>query len=387
MVGNISYQMEEYITTSKTRPFPYKQYLERKKDNKKLVGILAHEMLPLELVRCFDVHVVPLIFVGPEEFSNFGATFMTHSACTYARNVLGAFLDGNEFWTGILDFIIGTNYCNGDFTCMEFMEKEFHVPRIKTYIPFKRTNYSLDFYYEELKLLKSRLEKELDQRVDDTSIRESITLHNELRYLLKDLHKLDVRGTELLHRYQEATILSPEDMIARLKSLYFSGTAESKESKNNDVATAPVILTGDSIFINDFFGKWLEMFGADVVYYDTWVGGMMEDLIVPDNEDNVLASLALSYLMEQGIERNIPDSFDMKTKRLFDLFNNYECKGVINHTLKFCELQAINKKDMKNVVGKRLPLLDIERDYSKSGLGGIQTRVEAFIEMIKEGND
>ncbi|MFX0099175.1 MAG: 2-hydroxyacyl-CoA dehydratase family protein [Candidatus Hodarchaeota archaeon] len=376
---------ENIITTPNGQPFPYKQYLKRKKEGKKLVGILAHEMIPLELLRSFDLHIVPLIFVGPEEYSNYGATFMTHSACTYARNVLGAFLEGNEFWTGILDYILGSNYCNGDFTCSEFLNHEFHVPLIKTFIPFKASNYSLDFFYEELRLLKSKLESELGEKVDESKIRRSIKLHNELKYLLKALHDLNVHGTELLQRYQEATVLSPEDMIERLKFLYFSGNHEL--SKNNDDASesAPVLLTGSSIFINDFFGNWLEMFGVDVIYYDTWVGGIMEDVIVPTDENNVLASLVLSYLTGQGIERNVPNSMDLKTSRLSKLLEDHDCKGVINHTLKFCELQAMGKKDIKHIIGERIPILDIERDYSKSGRGGIQTRVEAFVEMILEG--
>jgi benzoyl-CoA reductase/2-hydroxyglutaryl-CoA dehydratase subunit BcrC/BadD/HgdB len=378
--------MEELLTTPASEPFPYYQYLHDKKTSEKRVGIgiMAHELIPLEIIRAFKrALVIPLVFVGPENFSNDGGSILTSSTCTFARNVVGGFMadDGPRTYKDV-DLFIRSSYCNGDFCGLEYLAREMHVPRIDFNIPMKSGPNSISFFAEEILLLRENLEKALGDSIIDDDIELQIAIHEKLRHALAGLPDLGIHGPELLARYQEAAVLEPVDMIQRLDWLY---PEQASPVPPPGTGSPRMLLTGDSIFVNDFFENWLDEFGADIVYYDTWIGGQMGDLHVETANGDLVTGIARSYLVNQGISRQVPASFDRRIERLRNLISQYAIGAVINHTLKFCDFQAIGRPEFKEALGQDVPVLDIERDYSRSGLGNTKTRVEAFIEMLKEG--
>nr|MDO8113778.1 2-hydroxyacyl-CoA dehydratase family protein [Candidatus Sigynarchaeota archaeon] len=378
--------MESIISTPKDEPFPYKAYfLEKKEDGKKFVGLFAHEMVPVELIRASGVHVVPLVFVGPEEYSSTGGSFITHSACSFARNIVGGFIHGDISFYKYIESIIRTNYCNGDFIGMEYLCREYNMPCIDLSIPMKTQGYSLAFFHEQLKRFKQKLEDVLAAPIDEAEIRRQISIHNNLRQVLRRLLDLGIRGAELLHRYQEAAVLEPAEMIARLDCLYFQEAAQHSPPSSSSSSNPRIMLSGDPIFINDFFGDWLEEFGATIVYYDTWIGGRMAEFSIDEVDPDVYHALAKGYLMEQGLERSVPAAMEKRIKRVSSKVGTQKIDGIINHTLKFCDFQAIGRTEFKDRLGQHVPVLDIERDYAQSNLGNIKTRVEAFIELVKGG--
>jgi benzoyl-CoA reductase/2-hydroxyglutaryl-CoA dehydratase subunit BcrC/BadD/HgdB len=67
------------------------------------------------------------------------------------------------------------------------------------------------------------------------------------------------------------------------------------------------------------------------------------------------------------------------------LADEYQVDGVIYAYLKFCPCYGQIKNEFFRLFqNKDLPLLEIPVDYSKSDIGQIKTRVEAFVEVLKE---
>jgi len=67
------------------------------------------------------------------------------------------------------------------------------------------------------------------------------------------------------------------------------------------------------------------------------------------------------------------------------LTDEYQVDGVIYAYLKFCPCYGQIKNEFFRLFqNKDLPLLEIPVDYSKSDIGQIKTRVEAFVEVLKE---
>lgn len=65
------------------------------------------------------------------------------------------------------------------------------------------------------------------------------------------------------------------------------------------------------------------------------------------------------------------------------LIEEYHVDGVIEVVLQFCHTYNIESvKVERTVKEKGIPYLKIETDYSKSDLGQINTRINAFMEMI-----
>jgi len=62
------------------------------------------------------------------------------------------------------------------------------------------------------------------------------------------------------------------------------------------------------------------------------------------------------------------------------LYNDPDLKGIIYHTVKFCDFYSFEYAEVKNHA--QLPLLKIESDYTISGSGQLLTRLQAFAESI-----
>ena len=62
------------------------------------------------------------------------------------------------------------------------------------------------------------------------------------------------------------------------------------------------------------------------------------------------------------------------------LYNDPDLKGIIYHTVKFCDFYSFEYADIKNHID--VPLLKIESDYTVQSSGQLLTRLEAFAESI-----
>ena len=63
------------------------------------------------------------------------------------------------------------------------------------------------------------------------------------------------------------------------------------------------------------------------------------------------------------------------------LFNDPNLRGIVYHTIRFCDYYSFEYSEVKN--HPDIPLLKIETDYTRSSGGQLQTRLEAFAEEIR----
>ena len=68
------------------------------------------------------------------------------------------------------------------------------------------------------------------------------------------------------------------------------------------------------------------------------------------------------------------------------LFNDPNLRGIVYHTIRFCDYYSFEYSEVKNhpdIPHPDIPLLKIETDYTRSSGGQLQTRLEAFAEEIR----
>ncbi|MCD7806831.1 MAG: acyl-CoA dehydratase activase, partial [Lachnospiraceae bacterium] len=65
------------------------------------------------------------------------------------------------------------------------------------------------------------------------------------------------------------------------------------------------------------------------------------------------------------------------------LYNDPALKGIIYHTVKFCDFYSFEYSEIKQKAA--VPLLKIESDYTLQSSGQLLTRLEAFAESLSEG--
>ena len=65
------------------------------------------------------------------------------------------------------------------------------------------------------------------------------------------------------------------------------------------------------------------------------------------------------------------------------LMEEYEIDGVVEVILQACHTYNVEAARIKNIVeGEGIPYLCLETDYSQMDVGQINTRIEAFLEML-----
>ncbi|OPY67453.1 MAG: (R)-2-hydroxyglutaryl-CoA dehydratase subunit beta [Syntrophorhabdus sp. PtaU1.Bin002] len=81
--------------------------------------------------------------------------------------------------------------------------------------------------------------------------------------------------------------------------------------------------------------------------------------------------------------------FTPNNERLGDIKSMIEklhAHGLIHYALQFCTPYMVEAYRVRQAInGGRFPFLGIETDYSMEDMGQLKTRIEAFVEMIKEG--
>lgn len=63
------------------------------------------------------------------------------------------------------------------------------------------------------------------------------------------------------------------------------------------------------------------------------------------------------------------------------LYNDPSIKGIIYHTIKFCDFYSFEYADIKQNMS--VPILKIESDYTVQSSGQLRTRLEAFAESFE----
>ena len=57
--------------------------------------------------------------------------------------------------------------------------------------------------------------------------------------------------------------------------------------------------------------------------------------------------------------------------------------GVILYITRYCDTHAFDAPDVKEYLARKgLPVLEIEGDYPISGIAGLKTRIQAFLETV-----
>ena len=234
--------------------------------------------------------------------------------------------------------------------------------------------------------LKEQLEKIKGSEIETHDLKNSIVKYNNFKKKLSELSNLNIKGSQKLTILQKAILYGPE-YLPKLESFIQSQDTTDVPNKSKDI-----LLTGCSIFINDYLNDLIEEGGGNVVFFDTWIGFNYYSQVIDDNSIN--SSQDPVDLLVKRFKNNIygdhsvPNFLDTKVSHIEEFSKVYKNRsgkrvGVINHILKFCDHHLIMSSHLKKRLQKNgIKVLNLERDYSRANRGQLSTRIEAFLEMM-----
>ncbi|MHA2393267.1 MAG: 2-hydroxyacyl-CoA dehydratase subunit D [Promethearchaeota archaeon] len=361
---------------------------QKKEEGKKVIAFISHDNIPEELIDAAGFIPLRMIFAGNDELMDISHDYLPPSTCSFAQSCIGAFSikTNNYKFLDLVDYFIVSNHCVSDICASEIIAKYNNIPSLSFYVSYTKTVNSLKYFKLELMDLKEQLEKIKGSKIENQAIMNSIVKYNNLRKKLSELGDLNITGSKKLKLMQEALLYGPE-ILPKLEKSIQNHTAN--QIKNNSKA---ILLTGCSVFINDYLNDLIEEGGGNVVFYDTWIGFSYYSQTF--DEDIMSTSKDPIELLINRFENNIygdhsvPNFLDNKIAQIEEFCRKYQEKtgkkvGVINHIIKFCDHISIMSSHLKNKLqNKGIQVLNLERDYSRANRGQLTTRIEAFLEMM-----
>ena len=364
---------------------------EKKAEGKKIIAFLSHDNIPEELIDAAGFIPLRMMFAGSDELMDASHDFLPPSTCAFAQSCIGFFsLKLNQYrFLELIDYFIVSNHCVSDICASEIISKYFNIPRLNFYVPYTKTGKSLDYFRLELIDFKKQLERIKGSQIEDNDVMQSILKYNKFKKVLLSLSELNLGKSNKLNLIQKAILFGPQILPQLEESIQLNKSNSHQELINKK----NVLLTGCSVFINDSLVDLIEEGGGNVIFFDTWIG---DNYYSQRLNENILQSVKypidiLTHRFEDNIhgDHTVPNFLEAKISFITDFFNDYRAKtgkklGVVNHIIKFCDHMSMMSSHLKNrLQEKGIQVLNLERDYSRSIRSALETRIQAFLEMLE----
>jgi len=369
----------------------YSLYLkDKKEEGKKVIAFIAHDNIPEELIDAAGFIPLRMMFAGNDELMNASHDYLPPSTCAFAQSSIGLFsLKPSQFnFLNLLDYFIVSNHCVSDICASEIISRYFHIPRLNFYISYTKNDNSLKYFKLELMDLKQQLEKIRGSEIPSEDLRESIIKYNKFKKRLSEINNLNIKSSEKLRIFQIAMLIGPE-FLPKLDEILHEFREKTPQEPNK---TKDLIVTGCSIFINDFLIDLIEESGGNVAFFDTWIGNSYLSQTFEEeklnSEQDPLDLLVHRFKNNIYGDHSVPNYLELKISQIEKIYQEYKQKtgkklGVINHIIKFCDHISIMSVHFKNQLQEKgIRVLNLERDYSRANRGQLSTRIEAFMEML-----
>ncbi|MEE9528493.1 MAG: 2-hydroxyacyl-CoA dehydratase family protein, partial [Dehalococcoidia bacterium] len=157
---------------------------------------------------------------------------------------------------------------------------------------------------------------------------------------------------------------------------------EISASGNTHTGRARIMLIG-SVLTNPEFIKSIESQGGLMVADELCTGTRYwGDPVVLDEAKSPLEAISRRYLNNFPCARMFPS--DERFNRIIDFIQDFRVEGVISQIIRYCvpychDLPLLTKR----LKALGIPILALDVEYGTSGSGQIQTRVQAFLEMLE----
>ena len=357
--------------------------------NKKVIGYYC-TYIPEELL--FAANLLPFrIRATGNKDTELGDIYMVRFTCSFVRATLDLALKGTY------DFLDGFLVCNSCdhsrrmfelFDLKVFNRENFSkkVPRFYLALPHVITDEGFEWYKNEVEELKTEIEESYKiGEISNKMLIESIKIHNENRALLRKIHDLRIQsdpklsGSEALQiNMTNASI--PNDIANKeLKQII----EIIKERHTIDVENKKRILLVGSVVDNIEFTQLIENSGAFIASDFLCFGtrNFLDDVKLKDGE-SPLDSITQHLYYRISCPRMM-DDHERRLDFIKDEIKRANIEGVILQRINNCDLHGCDNMLFTHELKElKIPVLNIDREFYMADTTRLQTRIEAFLEMI-----
>jgi len=382
----VSLKNDQFLHISDSITNPY--ITEWLADGKKVLGYYC-TYIPDELLYAANLLPYRIRATGNTE-TNLADVYMVRFTCSFVRATFDMAL------RGIYDFLDGLLICNSCdhsrrmfelFDLKVFGREDYPKPASQFYysIPHVITDEGFEWYYTEIQELKTELEEKYNlEPITNQDLLETIKIYNKNRDLLREIHEMRVidapkiTGSEALQISMSNNSV-PKEVANRELERIINSLKESEGVKSN---AKRIMLVGSEVDSTDFTGL-IEDSGALIVSDFLCFGtrNFLDDVHLGFEPD------PLKSIVERVYYRmSCPRMMDDHERRLDFVKNEIKranVDGVILQRINNCDLHGCdNMLYVHELKDLEIPVLNLDREFYQADTTRLQTRIEAFLEMI-----
>lgn len=319
-----------------------------------------------------------------EERPDHSGQFLHDNLCSHVKAVLNAALCGEM---PELEGLVFVNSCDA----MRRLADGWQAVRPDDHIlvidlPATVDDASIQFFATELKRLAETLCRWSGRSADAADLVASVGRFNKLCGILAALNQKMRSGSfnggssRMQELYNMASQRLMADSIEMLSPIMTEPAPACMEKERMAVFLFGNVLPAPLAF------ELFESCGVRVAGDDFCTGSRMFQPVEGDLADNVYTGLAASLLERPPCARTFLAENPGKIARdVVERAQACGAKGVIGHTLKFCDPYLARVPVLREELkAAALPFLLLEGDCSLRSIGQQRTRIEAFVEMLRE---
>lgn len=374
---------DDFVDARKAGFLKVKEFVE---NGGHLVGMFC-SYTPLELFDAAGVACVGLCGTSNEPIAD-AEKVLPKNLCPLIKSSYGFAYTDKCPYTYFCDFIVGETTCDGKKKMFELLDeiKETYVLHLPQ---SQKRAYAKDIWYEEIKLLKEKLEEKYGIEITDEKLREAAHKRNELRKMQIELYELQgstppaMKATEVMSTLAQGVFnFGVDAQFASYKAKVEAAKAAVASGTNPDLSKAKrILLTGcPSTGVIQKVGMTIENNGGVIVCLDDCGGERTQKMLVDEDADDILRAISDRYL---EIHCSVMTTNEGRIENTKEMCKKYNVDGVVEMVLQACHTFNVEANYMQRMCEEEgIPYMKLETDYSTTDSGQIETRLAAFIEML-----
>ncbi len=339
---------------------------------------------------------IPFRIMGETKSVERADSHLQSYSCSLVRTGLDMALLGR------LDFIEGTVFphtCDSIQRLSDIWKANAKYPyHTDIVLPVKlNTKSARNYLIEELEAFKESLEKHLSVKITDEKLQESIKLYNKMRENLARLYKIkrDAQKSQQLilasdvNNCVKAAMYIPVEEHNKLMDELLDNLDEGSNIDDNNIDKnksddRPRVIFSGTLCVFPEILDYVEEAGGVVVGDDMCTGYRYFATKVDESNNNPIDAISDRIIKRPICAAKHNPDFD-RGSFLKGLSKDANADGVVFLLLKFCDPHSFDYpylvESLKEI---EIPSILIEAEMDNPALGQVQTRIEAFVEMIRE---
>lgn len=287
--------------------------------------------------------------------------------------------------------------------CVAIQQSDCHYGRMSEILEFKGVpvykvgvpadnvvGISQEYYRKELKEFREKLEEIAGHAISDDDIRAQYAKTNKINELLRKIDALrkqdnpPITFSDFIKLNHYTYRLSYDESIAALEKIY----DHLKDAPGAHKADAPrILIMGRAVALGDYMvPSIIEASGGSIV------GEFLDEAIRPFNCDIDLEGDVIDAYAAAMYDKKVPitifqPSWDTRFEHLEKLIKEYRIDGILWYQLAFDEIYDMEFTVLRAKLAKMgMPVMKLESsyEYSREAMAPLTTRLESFVESIKE---